>query len=217
MPSRLRIMLVDDHEVVRMGLRTLLEGQEGLSVVGEAGTAAEAVPAAERLHPDIVIMDVRLPDGSGVEACREIRASRPEVKVIMLTSYPDDQAVMSSIMAGASGYVLKETRGRALIEAIQTVAAGGSLLDPAVTTRVLERIRSAAASPPDRFGELTDQERQILPLLAKGRTNRQIAETLHLSPHTVRNYVSEILAKLQVSRRAEAAAYYARRAGKDEG
>lgn len=209
--ARLRLMLVDDHEIVRLGLRALLEGQPDLQVVAEAATAAEALAVAEQCRPELILMDVRLPDASGVEACREIRGRQPQVRVIMLTSYPDDSAVVASIMAGASGYVLKQTRGRALLEAIRTVAAGGSLLDPAVTEKVLERIRAAAGSTTDRFGQLSSQERRILALLAEGRTNRQIGEALHLSSATVKNYVSEIFGKLGVARRAEAAALYARR------
>lgn len=209
--SPLRLMLVDDHEIVRMGLRTLLEDQPDLAIVGEATTAAEAIAEADHCLPDLILMDVRLPDASGVEACREIRARHPAIRVIMLTSYPDDNAVMASIMAGASGYVLKQTRGRALIEAIRTVSAGGSLLDPAVTEKVLERIRSATGSADDKLAQLNEQERHILALLADGKTNRQIGEALHLSAHTVKNYVSDILKKLGVARRAEAAAYYSRR------
>jgi len=207
----LRVMLVDDHEIVLMGLRTLLEDQPELAIVGEATTAAEAIAEADHCLPELILMDVRLPDASGVEACREIRARHPEMRVIMLTSYPDDSAVMASIMAGASGYVLKQTRGRALIEAIRTVSAGGSLLDPAVTEKVLERIRSAAGSADDKLAQLNEQERHILALLADGNTNRQIGEALHLSAHTVKNYVSDILKVLGVARRAEAAAYYSRR------
>ena len=207
----LRVMLVDDHEIVLMGLRTLLEDQPDLAIVSEATTAAEAIAEADHSLPDLILMDVRLPDASGVEACREIRARHPEMRVIMLTSYPDDNAVMASIMAGAAGYVLKQTRGRALIEAIRTVSAGGSLLDPAVTEKVLERIRSAAGSADDKLAQLNQQERHILALLADGKTNRQIGEALHLSAHTVKNYVSDILKKLGVARRAEAAAYYSRR------
>ncbi len=211
--SPLRLMLVDDHEIVRMGIRTLLEDQPDLVILCEAATAAEATAEADRCLPDLILMDVRLPDLSGVEACREIRARHPDVRVIMLTSYPDDTAVMASIMAGASGYVLKQTRGRALIEAIRTVGAGGSLLDPAITEKVLERIRLVADSPMDKLAGLTDQERHILALLAEGKTNKEIAEALRLSAHTVKNYVSDILKKLGVARRAEAAAYYTRRSG----
>ncbi len=208
----LRLMLVDDHEIVRMGIRTLLEDQIDLVILCEAATATEAIVEADHCLPDLILMDVRLPDASGVEACREIRARHPDIRVIMLTSYPDDNAVMASIMAGASGYVLKQTRGRALIEAIRTVGAGGSLLDPAITEKVLERLRSAAGSSSDKFSQLTDQESHILALLAEGKTNGQIAETLHLSPHTVKNYLSDIFRKLGVARRAEAVAYFARRA-----
>ena len=209
--SPLRLMLVDDHEIVRMGMRTLIEDQPDIVVLCEAATAAEAIAEADRCLPDLILMDVRLPDASGVEACREIRARHPDLRIIMLTSYPDDNAVMASIMAGASGYVLKQTRGRALIEAIRTVGAGGSLLDPAITEKVLERLRSAAGSPDDKFAQLTDQERHILTSLAEGKTNGQIAELMHLSPHTVKNYVSDILRKLGVARRAEAVAYFTRR------
>jgi two-component system response regulator DevR len=208
---RLRLMLVDDHEIVRMGLRTLLDDQPDLVIVGEAGTAAEAVAVADRCLPDLILMDVRLPDASGAEACREIRARHPDVRVIMLTSYPDDDAVMASIMAGASGYVLKQTRGRTLIEAIRTVGTGGSLLDPAVTEKVLARLRSASGFPGDKLDQLSDQERHILALLADGKTNAQIAEELHLSAHTVKNHVSDIFKKLGVARRAEAVAYFTRR------
>lgn len=208
----LRLMLVDDHEIVRMGMRTLLEDQPDLVILCESATAAEAIAEADHCLPDLILMDVRLPDESGVAACREIRARHPEMRVIMLTSYPDDNAVMASIMAGASGYVLKQTRGRALIEAIRTVGAGGSLLDPAITEKVLERIRSAAGAPGDKLAQLTEQERHVLALLAEGKTNAQIAEALVLSPHTVKNYVSDILKKLGVARRAEAVAYFTRRA-----
>ena len=208
--EKTRILLCDDHEVVREGLRVLIARQEGMSVVGEAGTMAEAVEAAARSKPDVVIMDVRLPDGSGVEACRAIRETRPETKVIMLTSYADDDALFASIIAGASGYLLKQTRGQAVVDAITTVAAGGSLLDPEVTGKVLERVRQSRDEDP-ALASLTEQERKVLAGLAEGHTNREIGEKLFLSEKTVKNYVSRILDKLGLSRRAEAAAFMAKR------
>jgi two-component system, NarL family, response regulator DevR len=207
--EKTRILLCDDHEVVREGLRGLVARQEGMSVVGEAGTVAEAVEAAARTKPDVVIMDVRLPDGSGVEACRTIREARPETKVIMLTSYADDEALFASIIAGASGYLLKQTRGQAVVDAIIAVASGRSLLDPDVTGKVLERVRQGRGDDP-ALASLTEQERKVLAGLAEGHTNREISETLFLSEKTVKNYVSRILDKLGLSRRAEAAAFMAR-------
>ena len=204
-----RILICDDHEVVREGLRGLIGRQADMTVVGEAGTVAEAVDAAARHKPDVVIMDIRLPDGSGVEACRAIREARPETKVIMLTSYADDDAVFASIIAGASGYLLKQTRGQAVVDAITAVAAGRSLLDPDVTGKVLERVRASRGEDP-AIASLTEQERKVLAGLAEGRTNREIGETLFLSEKTVKNYVSRILDKLGLSRRAEAAAYMAK-------
>src|SRR5213594_3863333 len=207
--EKTRILLCDDHEVVREGLRGLIGRQEGMSVVAEAGTVAEAVDAAARSKPDVVIMDVRLPDGSGVEACRTIREARPETKVIMLTSYADDEALFASIIAGASGYLLKQTRGQALVDAIATVASGRSLLDPDVTGKVLERVRKGRGDEP-ALASLTEQERKVLAGLAEGHTNREISEKLFLSEKTVKNYVSRVLDKLGLSRRAEAAAYMAK-------
>jgi two-component system response regulator DevR len=207
--EKTRILLCDDHEVVREGLRGLIARQDGMTVVGEAGTVAEVIEAAARTKPDVVIMDVRLPDGSGVEACRTIREARPETKVIMLTSYADDDALFASIIAGASGYLLKQTRGQAVVDAITTVASGRSLLDPDVTGKVLERIRESRAEDP-AIAALTDQERKVLGGLAEGHTNRDIGEKLFLSEKTVKNYVSRILDKLGLSRRAEAAAYMAK-------
>jgi DNA-binding NarL/FixJ family response regulator len=208
--EKTRVLLCDDHEVVREGLRVLIARQEGMSVVGEAGTVAEAIEAAARSKPDVVIMDVRLPDGSGVEACRAIREARPETKVIMLTSYADDDALFASIIAGASGYLLKQTRGQAVVDAITAVAAGGSLLDPDVTGKVLERVRQSRDEDP-ALASLTEQERKVLAGLAEGHTNREIGEKLFLSEKTVKNYVSRILDKLGLSRRAEAAAFMAKR------
>lgn len=204
-----RVLICDDHEVVREGLRGLIGRQEAMKVVAEAGTVAEAVEAAARTKPDVVIMDVRLPDGSGVEACRTIREGRPETRVIMLTSYADDEALFASIIAGASGYLLKQTRGQAVIDAIVSVAAGRSLLDPEVTGKVLERVRTSRAEDP-ALASLTEQERKVLEGLAEGHTNREIGEKLFLSEKTVKNYVSRILDKLGLSRRAEAAAFMAK-------
>ena len=206
-----RVMLCDDHEVVREGLRTLVTRQEGMAVVGEASTVKEAVETAARARPDVIIMDVRLPDGSGVEACRTIREARPETKVIMLTSYADDEALFASIVAGASGYLLKQTRGQQVIDAIQAVAGGRSLLDPDVTGKVLERVRKGRGDEDPAIASLTEQERKVLEQLAEGKTNREIGEILFLSEKTVKNYVSRILDKLGLSRRAEAAAYMAKR------
>ena len=204
-----RVLICDDHEVVREGLRGLIARQAGMSVVGEAGTAAEAIETAARAKPDVVIMDVRLPDGSGVEACRAIREARPETKVVMLTSYADDEALFASIIAGASGYLLKQTRGQAVADAIAAVATGRSLLDPDVTGKVLERLRESRAEDP-ALASLTEQERKVLTGLADGKTNREIGEGLFLSEKTVKNYVSRILDKLGLARRAEAAAYMAK-------
>ncbi len=210
-PVPLRVLLVDDHEVVRNGVRALLETADDIVVAGEAGTTREAIAQAERILPDVVVMDVRLTDGSGVEATREIRARRPTTKVIMLTSYADDEALFASIMAGASGYVLKQIRGGDLVRAIRTVGEGKSLLDPAVTTEVLDRLRRGKHLLKDeKLARLSPQEERILTLVAEGRTNRQIGEELRRAEKTVKNYVSSILSKLEVGRRAEAAAYLAR-------
>ncbi|MDQ2914486.1 MAG: response regulator transcription factor [Chloroflexota bacterium] len=206
-----RVLICDDHEVVREGLRTLLSRHQDLAVVGEAATMQEAIDLAAKAKPDVVIMDVRLPDGSGVEACRAIRESRPETRVIMLTSYADDEALFASIIAGASGYLLKQTRGQAVIDAIHAVAQGRSLLDPDVTGKVLERVRRGREQEDPAIASLTDQERKVLEQLAEGKTNREIGAALFLSEKTVKNYVSRILDKLGLSRRAQAAAYMAER------
>ena len=214
----LRLLIVDDHVLVRMGLRTLLDDIAAVEVVGEAGTVAEAVTAARELRPDIILMDVRLPDGSGVDACRQIRSARPATQVLMLTSYADDDAIFSAIVAGASGYLLKQARTEKLLEAIEVVGEGGSLLDPAVTQKVLERIRATADAPmqnqpPHQWrASLSAHEQRILPLIAEGKTNRQIAEALGLSEHTVKAHVSDLLGKLELRRRSEAAAFFARQA-----
>jgi len=213
----LRLLVVDDHEVVREGLVALLSRREDFQVVAEAGTVAEALTAAHRFEPDLVVMDVRLPDGSGIEACREIRAELPATRVVMLTSYPDEEAVLSAILAGASGYLLKQVRGRDLVSALEAVGRGDSLLDPAVTERVLERVRRVAnGDEKDELSDLTAQERKILLLVADGKTNKEIATEVFLSDKTVKNYVSSILSKLNLQRRAQAAAFVAkRRMGED--
>ena len=212
--QEIRLLVVDDHEVVRQGLVALLVRRPNLHVVAEAGTVKEAIEAARRYQPDLVIMDVRLPDGTGIEACREIREERPETRVVMLTSYPDEDAVLSAIVAGASGYLLKQVRARDLVDAIERVARGESLLDPAVTGRVLERVRRiATGDQPDELAQLTNQERKILALVAEGKTNKEIAAEVFLSDKTVKNYVSSILAKLNLERRAQAAAYVAKLKG----
>jgi DNA-binding NarL/FixJ family response regulator len=208
---RLRVMLVDDHEIVRQGIRSLLETAADLAVVAEAGTAREAIQQAILTRPDVIVMDVRLADGSGIEATREIRARLPETRVLMLTSFADDEALFASIMAGASGYVLKQVRSGELIRSIRTVGAGESLLDAAVTDRVLDRLRRGKHLLKDeRLARLSGQEERILQLVANGLTNRQIGDELHLAEKTVKNYVSSILSKLEVARRAEAAAYLVR-------
>jgi DNA-binding NarL/FixJ family response regulator len=203
--------VVDDHEVVRQGLVSLLERREHFQVVAEAGTAAEAVEMARKFEPDLVVMDVRLPDGSGIEACREIRAEFPATRVVILTSYPDEEAVLSAIIAGASGYLLKQIRGRDLISALESVGRGESLLDPAVTEKVLDRVRRIATGTyTDELAQLTQQEQKILLLVAEGKTNKEIASEVFLSDKTVKNYVSSILSKLNLERRAQAAAFVAR-------
>jgi two-component system response regulator DevR len=212
-PTRppLRLLIVDDHEVVRQGLVALLDRREGFQVVAEAGSVAEAIEQAARVEPDLVIMDVRLPDGSGVEACREIRAEHPATRVVMLTSYPDEEAVLSAIVAGASGYLLKQVRARDLVSALDAVGRGESLLDPAVTEKVLERVRRIATGGyADEVAQLTAQERRILLLVAEGKTNKEIATEVYLSDKTVKNYVSSILSKLNLQRRAQAAAFVAK-------
>ena len=207
----LRLLVVDDHEVVRQGLVALLDRRPGFQVVAQAGTVEEAIAQARLHQPDIVVMDVRLPDGSGVEACREIRAELPATRVIMLTSFPDDEAVLSAIVAGAAGYLLKQIRARDLVAALEAVGRGESLLDPAVTERVLERVRRIATGQvDDELSVLTPQERKILMLVAEGKTNKEIAADVFLSDKTVKNYVSSILSKLNLERRAQAAAYVAR-------
>lgn len=206
--TRQRILLVDDHEVVRLGLKTLLEKHPDLEIVAEAATAREAVDRTKAHKPDVVVMDIRLKGGSGIEACEEITAKYPATKVIMLTSYAEDEMLFSAIRAGAAGYVLKQIGGEDLVRAIEAIGRGEALLDPAVTQRVFQEVRKAAREEEaSAFAELTQQEMHVLQLVSEGRTNRQIAEMLYLGEGTVRNYVSSILSKLNVRNRAEAAAY----------
>jgi two-component system response regulator DevR len=211
-PAPLRILVVDDHEVVRQGLVALLERRPQFQVVAQAGTLADAVAGARRFVPDLVLMDVRLPDGSGIRACREIRAEFPAIRVVFLTSSLDDEDLFAAIIAGASGYVLKQSRAAELVGALAAAGRGQSLLDPSVTGRVLERVRQLAAGAcSDDTAQLTQQERRILPLLTEGRTNKEIAGAVFLSDKTVKNYVSSILAKLNLERRTQAPAFGARR------
>ena len=217
--SETRVFLLDDHELVRRGLRDLLESEGDLKVVGEAGTADEALRRIPATSPHVAVLDVRLPDGNGVEVCRDIRAAHPGIQCLMLTSFADDEALFNAIMAGAAGYVLKQIKGTDLVDAIRKVAAGQSLLDPAVTARVLERLRNGPEED-ERLARLTEQERKILDFIAEGMTNRQIAEQMFLAEKTIKNYVSNLLSKLGMERRTEAAVYAARlaeRRGHDAG
>jgi two-component system response regulator DevR len=203
-PPKIRVYLLDDHEVVRQGLRTLLEGAGDIEVVGESGSATEATHRIPALKPDVAVLDGRLPDGSGIEVCREVRSVDPSIRALILTSYDDDEALFAAIMAGASGYVLKEIKGSDLVGAVRQVAAGNSLIDPTLTARVLERVRNPAAVAPE-FASLTEQELKILGHIAEGLTNRQVGEQMFLAEKTVKNYVSNILAKLGLERRTQAA------------
>ncbi|MDH6111811.1 two-component system response regulator DevR [Kitasatospora sp. MAP12-15] len=196
--------------MVRRGVHELLTVEDDIEVVGEAGTATEAITRIPAAHPDVAVLDVRLPDGNGVEVCREIRSLHPDIRCLMLTSFSDDEALFDAIMAGASGYVLKAIRGSDLISAVRDVAAGKSLLDPVATSRVLERLREGGEKEDERLAQLTKQERRILELIGEGMTNRQIGNELHLAEKTVKNYVSSLLAKLGMERRTQAAAYVAR-------
>ena len=207
--QKIRVFLMDDHEVVRRGLADLLGMESDMEVVGEAGSKADALHRIPAARPDVAVLDVRLPDGSGVEVCRDIRSQMPEVRCLMLTSYADDEALFDAIMAGASGYVLKEIRGNDLVDAIRQVAGGKSLLDPAATQRVLDRLRRGEQHD-SRLDGLSDQERRILELIGEGMTNRQIGESMHLAEKTVKNYVSSLLANLGMERRTQAAAFAAR-------
>lgn len=207
-----RILLVDDHEVVRLGLKTLLERHPGFEVCGEAGSAREGLELALKLQPDLVVLDIRMPDGSGIEVCREIRSSQGETKVIMLTSYADDEAVFASILAGADGYFLKQIGSKQLIEAVETVSRGQSLLDPQVTKKVFDKMKANILEQENNLeSSLNEQERKILLLIGQGLTNKQIAQQIFLSEKTVRNYVSNILSKMGFSNRAQAAAYAAKK------
>lgn len=206
--SKYRIVLVDDHEVVRLGLKSLLDHHPQFEVIGEAGTAKEAIEQVSRLKPDIVLMDIRLPGASGIEACEEITRNFPETRVVMLTSYAEDEMLFSAIRAGASGYVLKQISSEDLIRALEAVGRGEALLDPAVTQRVFQEVRRAVKEEEaSAFANLSQQEKHVLLLVSEGKTNREIAKSLFLGEGTVRNYVSSILSKLGVSNRAEAAAY----------
>lgn len=205
--EKIRVLIVDDHEVVRLGLSMLLARHQELEIVGEAGLASEAVQKVKELLPHVVVMDIRMPDKSGIEACREIKDFDPGIKVIMLTSYTDEEALFGSIMAGASGYLLKEIRGQPLVDAIMTVARGGSLLDPVTTGKVLDKVRILTGRASTDQNLLNEQEKRVLALINEGKTNKEIAAELLLGEKTVRNYVSSILAKLNLSNRAQAAVY----------
>jgi two-component system response regulator DevR len=200
----IRVYLLDDHEVVRTGLRDLLEREGDIEIVGESGSAVDAEHRIPALRPNVAVLDARLPDGSGIDVCREVRSVDPTIQALILTSYEDDEALFAAIMAGAAGYVLKQIKGTDLVDAVRRVAAGQSLLDPAVTARVLDRIRRGPDQP-DELKGLTDQERRILGLVAEGLTNREIAERMFLSEKTIKNYVSSLLAKLGMERRTQAA------------
>jgi len=207
-----RIVLIDDHEVVRAGIKAMLDAQDDMEVVGEAGTVEDGIKRVGYDEPQVVVLDVRLPDGSGIEACREIRSRFPDVKVLMLTSFADEEALMSAILAGAAGYVLKRVKGTDLVEDIRRVGAGESLLDPVMTEKLFDRLRSGPRTDP-LLGRLSDQEHEIVVRIADGKTNKQIAEEMFLAEKTVKNYVSNLLAKMGMSRRSEAAAYVARLEG----
>jgi len=210
----IRVLLVDDHEVIRVGLRTVLGQTQGVAVIGEAGTMAEAVQQAQRLKPDVILMDVRLPDGSGIDACREILGALPGTRVIFLTSYADDDSVLAAVLAGAHGYVLKEIDSPALLEAIRTVAKGQSILDSHVTERALRWLRGLHDLPATSgTDQLSSQEERVVALVAEGKTNKEIAVALELSDKTVKNYLANVFQKLRITRRAQAAAFFVKRQG----
>ena len=202
--SKIRVFLLDDHEVVRQGLKTFLESSGDIEVVGESALASEATARIPALRPRVAILDARLPDGSGIDVCRDVRAVDPEIRALILTSYDDDEALFAAIMAGASGYVLKEIAGHDLLGAVRQVAAGNSLIDPALTARVLDRVRNGPSAAPE-LSALTEQELKLLGLIAEGLTNRQIGDRMFLAEKTVKNYVSSILSKLGLQRRTQAA------------
>ncbi|MET1007691.1 MAG: response regulator transcription factor [Propionibacteriaceae bacterium] len=204
--AQIKVFLLDDHEIVRRGLIDLLQTTSDIVVVGEAGTAADALHRIPAARPDVAILDARLPDGSGIDVCRDIRSAHPEIGCVILTSYDDDEALFAAVMAGASGYLLKQIGGRSLTDAIRDVAAGKSLMDPAVTGRLLERLRHPTAPDP-RVASLTAREREILDLIADGMSNKQIGQSLFLAEKTVKNYVSGLLAKLNMQRRTQAAVF----------
>ena len=208
----IRVYLLDDHEVVRRGLRDLLESDGDIEIVGESGLAAEATSRLPALRPDVAVLDARLPDGSGVDVCRDVRSVDPSIKALILTSYDDDEALFAAILAGAAGYLLKQMGGQDLLDAVRRVAAGQSLIDPQLTVRVLDRLRNGPTEHPE-LASLTDQERKILVLIAEGLTNRQIGERLFLAEKTIKNYVSSILAKLGLERRTQAAVLASRLLG----
>jgi two-component system, NarL family, response regulator DevR len=202
----IRVFLLDDHEVVREGVRALLDGADGIEVVGEGGSVAEALARIPACRPHVALLDVQLPDGSGVEVCRTIRSDHPEVRALMLTSFADDEALFEAILAGASGYLLKQVRGTDIVEAVRRIAAGDSLLDPALTARVLDRMREPPQED-ERLARLTGQERAVLALIAEGLSNREIGERMFLAEKTIKNYVSAILSKLGMQRRTQAAVF----------
>ena len=208
-PTPIRVYLLDDHELVRRGLRDLLSVESDLVIVGESGTAAQARRQIIALRPDVAVLDARLPDGSGIEVCRDVRAHDPDIQALILTSYDDEDALFAAILAGASGFVLKQISGSGLVEGIRQVSAGHSLLDPESTTRVLERMRGAHPARRE-LDQLTPQERRVLSLITEGLTNRQIGQRLNLAEKTIKNYVSVILAKLGLQRRTQAAVLGAR-------
>jgi two-component system, NarL family, response regulator DevR len=208
-PEKIRVFLLDDHEIVRRGLTELLESQGDIEVVGESGLAQEATRRIPALRPHVAVLDARLPDGSGIDVCRDVRSQHPEIAALILTSYDDDEALFSAIMAGAAGYVLKQVRGNDLLDTVRRVAAGQSMLDPAVTRQVLERLRKGPQEDP-ALKPLTAQERRILELIGEGMTNRQIAGEMYLAEKTVKNYVSALLAKLGLERRTQAAVFAAK-------
>jgi two-component system, NarL family, response regulator DevR len=215
-PDVIRVYLLDDHEVVRQGLRALFEAASDIEVVGESGSAEDATHRIPALRPHVAVLDARLPDGSGIEVCRAVRSVDPTIHALILTSYDDDEALFAAIMAGASGYVLKEIKGSDLVSAVRHVASGQSLIDPALTERVLERVRSGPATAPE-LADLTDQELKLLGYVAEGLTNRQIGERMFLAEKTIKNYVSSILAKLGLERRTQAAVLASRLLGSPSG